>query len=220
MAGPANRLTEHANRLTDRMEAQTASLKRPYAELRQQVHHFAEGTWGSPTAVVQLGEVKPGFTVPGRRDDGTVKGKRLIRRFFWNIIRGVINAVLNVFTLVNGGATTNAFTRTGTVTGPANGQVLGLVDAARRARSAWLVYTESYVAVIDSGSEFKNPNPPPLEVLWFAEKPNVPAVNYLDQRAVWPDGSEFRYDVSAEQAGVLRQEHKDWLWRNRQQRGN
>ncbi|ALG13248.1 hypothetical protein [Kibdelosporangium phytohabitans] len=89
---------------------------------------------------MHLGKAEPEYTVPGRRADGTVKGKKLIRRFFWSIIRGVMNAVMSVFSLMNGGGPANAFPLSGTVTSPANGQVLGLADAARRARSAWFVY--------------------------------------------------------------------------------
>jgi hypothetical protein len=47
--------------------------------------------WHELVAVVYLKNVKPRYEVSGRRKDGTIKGKRLIRRFFWNVFRGVVN---------------------------------------------------------------------------------------------------------------------------------
>ena len=57
-----------------------------------------------PTAgdQIRLGDTDLGFDVPGRRLDGTVKGKRLVRRFFWNVFRGIGGAFVYVFALLNG----------------------------------------------------------------------------------------------------------------------
>ncbi|ALG13247.1 hypothetical protein AOZ06_46025 [Kibdelosporangium phytohabitans] len=71
--------------------------------------------------------------------------------------------------------------------------------------------------MVDSGSEYKDPDPPPLQVLWFAERPDVPEVTYRERRAVWPDGSEFCFEVSPEEAQVVSQRRKAWLWRNRRE---
>lgn len=203
------RMAASVDRLTRRVDAYTASLKRPHAEIRQQVRDFATSQWGEPAGVVHLGEVAPAYEVPGRRNDGTVKGKGLIRRFFWNVLRGVWGAVVNIFMLFNGGGMGNAFRRDGVVRGPANAQALGLVDAARPAQSAWLVYNESYAAVIDSGPDIKESDPPPLKTLWYAEKPDIPTVVRRAHSTTWPDGSEFEYHPSPEEAQVLAQERKD-----------
>src|SRR5689334_16601818 len=80
-----------------------AAKQNPVPDHRERVRALAERQWGAPVVVLHLGDVKPTYEVPGRRKDGTVKGKRLIRRFFWNILRGVINAVVNVFLLFAGG---------------------------------------------------------------------------------------------------------------------
>ncbi|ALG15571.1 hypothetical protein AOZ06_46020 [Kibdelosporangium phytohabitans] len=178
--------------------------------MRQQVRAFAAGNWGEPAGMVHLGEVAPSYRVPGRRDDGTVKGKKLIRRFFWNITRGVFGVIANIFALANGGGAGNVFSRSGTVSGAEGSQAVRFVDAARPAKSAWLVYAASYVAVIDSGSDVRDPkNIPPLIVLWHAGQPHIPRV--MRGVATWADGSEFRYVPTPEEAQRAAQERRDRL---------
>jgi hypothetical protein len=72
--------------------------------------------------VVFLEEVKPDVEVPGRRKDCTVKGKRLVRRFFWNILRGTVGGLFTAFLLIQGGSLVNVFERSGKLTGPENAQ--------------------------------------------------------------------------------------------------
>jgi hypothetical protein len=208
--GADRRMADSVDRVTRRVDRYTAGLKRPHAELRQKVHDLAAQQWGPPDGIVHLGEVEPAYAVPGRRKDGTVKGKRLIRRFFWNVLRGVSSAVMNVFMLVSGGGVGNVLHRDGVVRGPANAQALGLVDAARPAKSAWLVYAKSYVAVVDSGSDFSDP-PTPLQVLWHTAAPDVPKIVRTKQLVTWPDGSEFQYRASAGEAAFLTQERRSRL---------
>jgi hypothetical protein len=163
----------------------------PLPELRQRVLALAQHQWGSPVEVVHLGDdVKPAFEVPGRRADGTVKGKRLVRRFFWNILRGVVIAVVNVVALFNGGGAGNVFAGRGRVTGPADAQAIPFVAAARSARRAWLVHSATHVGVIDSGG-IANDTPPVF--VWQARTPDAPEVNPRRSRLTWPDGSVFEY---------------------------
>jgi hypothetical protein len=166
-------------------------------ELRKRVTALAESQWGAPVIALHLGDVKPLFEIPGRRKDGTVKGRRLIRRFFWNILRGVINGVANIVLLFAGGMG-NVFGRTGRVTGPADAQALGLVDAARPAKDAWLAYTvnpsgdsrQSYtparLAVVDAGQD------QPV----FVWQGAPPLVSPRRRRLTWPDHSVFEHNAS------------------------
>ncbi|ONI85261.1 hypothetical protein ALI144C_13185 [Actinosynnema sp. ALI-1.44] len=198
------------DRMSQRVDAYTAGLKRPHDEIRQQVRAFAAAQWGEPAGMVHLGEVGPSYTVPGRRDDGTVKGKKLIRRFLWNIVRGVFGAIMHIFALFNGGGAGNVFSRSGTVTGAEGSQAVRFVDAARPATSVWLVYSASYVAALDSGSDVRDPkNIPPVVVLWHAGQPYIPRVHR--GVATWADGSEFHYVPSPEEAKVAAQQRKDRL---------
>jgi hypothetical protein len=177
----------------------------PNPEFRQRVRALAESQWGEPVVVLYLDDVKPEFDVPGRRKDGTVKGKRLVRRFFWNIFRGTIGGLVNAVLLFGGGGA-GLFRRSGRVTGPANAQALGLVDAARPANSPWLVYSPSHVAVIDTGHTFADPkDSPPPTVLWHAAKPHAPVVHPRNQRLTWPDRSVYQFHVSGEEAIYLEQ---------------
>jgi hypothetical protein len=175
----------------------------PKPEFRRRVRELAESQWREPVTVIYLYEVKPRFDVPGRRKDGTVKGARLIRRFFWNLLRGTVGGIASAFLSIAGGGLANVFERNGRVTGPENAQVLGMVDAARKASGAWLVYTPSRVGVIDSGATFVDPaDAEPPVFLWQGAGPRVDAKR---RRITWPDGSEYQYDVSSEEADYLRQ---------------
>lgn len=180
-------------------------MTQPHPEFRQRVRALAESQWCEPVVVVHLGEVKPDFDVPGRRKDGTVIGKRLVRRFFWNLFRGTVGSLINIVLSVAGGGVGNIFERSGKVTGPENAQALGLVDAARPADNAWLVYSPSHVAVIDSGRTFVDPkDSPPPTILWHVTTPDAPRVSPR-KRIVWPDGSTYEYVLTYDEAKLLKQ---------------
>ncbi|MGH3858930.1 hypothetical protein [Actinokineospora sp.] len=180
-------------------------MTQPDPEFRLRVRALAESQWREPVVVIHLGEVKPDFDVPGRRKDGTVIGKRLVRRFFWNLFRGTVGSLVNVVLSVAGGGVGNVFERSGKVTGPENAQALGLVDAARPADSAWLVFSQSQVAMIDSGRTFVDPkDSPPPTILWHATTPDAPRVTPR-KRIVWPDGSAYEYVLSYDEAKLLKQ---------------
>src|SRR5262245_3963219 len=109
----------------------------PNPEFRRRVHALAEQLWHEPAVVVHLADVRPAFAVPGRRADGTRIGKRRVRRFFWNLLRGTVGGLVSVVMSVAGGGRASIFERPGRVSGPAGAQALGLVDAARAATTAW-----------------------------------------------------------------------------------
>ncbi|WP_086829727.1 hypothetical protein [Allokutzneria sp. NRRL B-24872] len=179
----------------------------PKPEFRQSARELAEDSWREPVTVVFLDDVKPGFDVPGRRKDGTLKGRKLIRRFFWNIVRGTVGGVVNAFLVMGSGEWGSVFGRDGSVTGPENAQALGLVDAARSARSPWLVVSASHVAVIDTGLSFADPtSAAPPTVLWHEAAPHAPKVILPRQRIRWRDGSEFHFHLSPEEAALLRRQ--------------
>jgi hypothetical protein len=54
----------------------------PNPGFRRRVRELVESQWHESVVVVFLEEGKPDVEVPGRRKDGTLKGKRLVRRFF------------------------------------------------------------------------------------------------------------------------------------------
>jgi hypothetical protein len=79
----------------------------PNPEFRRRVRELVESQWHESVVVVFLEGVKPDVEVPGRRKDGTVKGKRLVRRFFWNILRGTVGGLFTAFLLIQGGSLVN-----------------------------------------------------------------------------------------------------------------
>lgn len=180
-------------------------MKHLKAAFRQAIRELAESQWREPVVVICLDDVRPEFDVPGRRKDGTVKGKRLVRRFFWNIFRGTIGGLISVVLSIGSGTAAHVFSRFGWVTGPENAMALGLVDAARPAKTPWLVYSASHVAVVDSGFSFADPADSPPTFRWQAAGPNAPTVSPRERRVSWPDGSVFRYDLSDEEADLLKQ---------------
>jgi hypothetical protein len=164
----------------------------------QRVRALAELQWREPVTVVYLGEVKPEFDVPGRRKDGTVLGTHQVRRFFWNAIRGTVGGVVSVALSLGSGTAGHVFGRDGRVIGGENAQALGLVDAAKSADGAWLVYSPSHVGVIDTGPTFYDPaDRPPPEFLWQAAYPDAPKVFPRKHHLLWSDGSELHYIVAA-----------------------
>jgi hypothetical protein len=198
------RAAERVDRMRQRLDAWTARQS-PLPEFREQVRALAETRWGEPVVVLYLGHgVRPGYEVPGRREDGTVEGERLAGRFFWNVLRGVVNAVANLFTLLTAGGTHNVFQHEGGLTGPANSQALGLVDAVRSATNAWVVYSKApegdawpgysptQFGVITSAWSNPEDSPPPT-FLWQARRPDTPLISPRRHRLTWPDGSVFTY---------------------------
>lgn len=153
--------------------------------------------WNEPVIVLRLGSVSDvGFDVPGRRQDGTVAGKRLVSRFFWNIARGVAAVAVNIFTLLNAGGAGNPLKRQILVTGPANAMALDLLDSIRRAQGPWLVCSPSSLAVVDTGSTYIDPHDaPPPRILWQAREPQRPRIDFRKRTITWPDDSVFRFPL-------------------------
>jgi len=164
---------------------------------RETVERLMRDQWHEPIIVLRLDEnVDVGFDVPGRRLDGTVKGKRLVRRFFWNILRGVGGAAVVVFTLFNAGGAGNPFKRDIRVTGPANALALGLLDKIRRASGPWLVCSPSRLAVVDTGATYLDPaDAPPPRILWQADQAERPEIDFRTRVITWPDGSTFTFPL-------------------------
>jgi hypothetical protein len=170
-------------------------LVRP--EFRQRVRELAESQWREPVTVLLLDDDSPGYDVPGRRADGTVKGKRLVRRFFWNILRGVFFVGFNIFTIVSAFSVGNPFNKKARVTGPANAMALELLDAARPASAAWLVYAPSHLAVVATGPTYLDPaDAAPPRFLWQARPDQFPEINLRKQSITWPDGSTYVFQLS------------------------
>jgi hypothetical protein len=167
---------------------------------RERVEALMRDQWREPVIVLRLGDLDVGFDVPGRRQDGTVEGKRLVRRFFWNVLRGVGGAVMYVLYLVNGGGgggkAGHPFQREIRVTGPADALALGLLDELRSVKGPWLVCSPSAVAVVDTGSTYVDPaDAPPPRIAWQARGPEAPKVGFRKRTLTWPDGSSFRFPL-------------------------
>jgi hypothetical protein len=164
---------------------------------RESVEQLVRSQWREPVIVLRLDEnFDLGFEVPLRRLDGTVKGKRLVRRFFWNIARGVGGVAINIFMLLNAGGVGNPFKREIRVTGPANAMALDLLDKLRPAKGPWLVCSPSRLALVDTGSTYMDPaDAPPPQILWQAHKPKGPEINLRTHTITWPDGSKFKFPL-------------------------
>lgn len=178
---------------------------------RENVEQLMGDRWREPVIVLRLDEsVDLGFDVPGRRLDGTVKGKRLARRFFWNIGRGVFGVATNVVSLFHGGGAGNPFKPDIRVTGPANAMALDLLDKIRQASGPWLVCSPSRLAVVDTGSTYLDPaSVPPPQVLWQAREPRCPEISFRTRTITWPDGSTFEFPLRGRtEAEHLRKYHE------------
>ncbi|WP_328610884.1 hypothetical protein OG943_17725 [Amycolatopsis sp. NBC_00345] len=168
---------------------------------RERVETLMRDQWREPVIVVRVREDGLGFDVPGRRLDGTVKGKRLVRRFFWNILRGLGGGVAYVFYFANGagsggGKLGSPFQRAISVTGPADAMALGLLDRLRPADGPWLAFSPSHVALVDTGSTQRDPaDAPPPEIVWQACTPQALEVNLRRRKLTWPDGSSFTFPL-------------------------
>ncbi|WP_410643850.1 hypothetical protein [Amycolatopsis sp. lyj-346] len=163
---------------------------------RERVEALMRERWHEPVIVLRLGDTDVGFAVPGRRPDGTVEGKRLVRRFFWNILRGIGTAVFSVFALVNGGAPGRPSQRDIGVSGPENAMVLDLADRLGSVKGPWLVCSPSCLAVVDTGRTFTDPaDAPPPRIVWEARKPQAPELSFRKSTLTWPDGSTFRFPL-------------------------
>lgn len=150
-----------------------------------------------PFVALRLSDNGLRFDVPGRRLDGTVKGKGLVLRFFWNILRGIGKAAVFVFALLNwsgsgGGKAEQEFH----VKGPANAMALDLADRLRPAKGPWLVYSPSSLTVVDTGSTFADPAAAPApQIVWQARQPQAPRVDPGRRTITWPDGSSFTFTL-------------------------
>ncbi len=164
---------------------------------RERVEELVAALWREPAVVVRLDErLGLGFAVSGRRLDGTVKGKNLVGRFFWNIGRCVAGVVINLFSLFGGGGVGNPFKREIRVTGPADAMALELVDKLRPATGPWLACSPSHLAVVDTGATYLDPaDAPEPRILWHAQHSGRPRLNFRTSTITWPDGSTFRFPL-------------------------
>jgi hypothetical protein len=168
---------------------------------RERVEALMREQWREPVIVVRVREDGLGFEVPGRRLDGTVKGKRLVRRFFWNILRGLGAGAAYVLYFIygagsGGGKLGSPLSRQINVTGPADAMALGLLDRLRPADGPWLVFSPSHIALVDTGSTQREPSDaPPPEIVWQAGTPQALEVNLRRRRLTWPDGSIFTFPL-------------------------
>jgi hypothetical protein len=191
----------------ERLDAKSEQLMvRP--GFRERVEELMRGEWHEPVIVLRLGDNKLAFDVPGRRLDGTVKGKKLVRRFFWNILRGIGAAVAYVLFLAHNSAGGGGKSeREIHVQGSANAMALDLVDKLRSAKGPWLACSPSGIAVVDTGSTSVDPaDAPPPQIIWQARKPQAPEISFRTRTITWPDGSSFQFPLH----GRTEQKH---LWK-------
>lgn len=174
----------------------------PNPEFRRQVTELAGSQWGERVFVVHLGDMDPLFQVDGLRGDGTGQGHKLVRRFLRNL---VVVPVFTIMSLLGGSAVGRDDLRSGSVTGPPDGQALGFAHVGKKADTAWLVWSESHVALIDSGISFYEPGRVPPKIIWQAEGQDAPTVEPLRKRVIWSDGSIFRFELPEEEKKLLRQ---------------
>ncbi len=175
-------------------------LSLPIPEFRKKARDLAEGLWREPATPVFLEEVKPAFQVPGRRKDGTIEGQNQARHAVWSAVRGTVGGLASVILSMGSGQAGSAFGRDGLVQGPPNALALRMVDAARPADGAWLVYSQHHVAIIDTGSIIYDPKDCQPAILWHAQYPHAPRVTPTKSLLTWQDGSSFQYVPSMKDA--------------------
>jgi hypothetical protein len=168
-------------------------------EFRESVEELMREQWHEPVIVLRLGDDGLGFDIPGRRLDGTVKGKKLVRRFFWNILRalgGVVAFVLSIANGVDVRAIGYLFHRQIRVTGPADAMALDLLDKLQPLEGPWLVCSPSRVAVVETGSTSSDPaDAPPPQIVWQAREPEAPVISLRKRTLTWADGSSFEFPL-------------------------
>jgi hypothetical protein len=163
---------------------------------RERVEALLRDRWQEPVIVLRLGDTDVGFDVPGRRRDGSVEGKQLVRQFFVNTARGIGSVVFSVFSLANGGAPGWLSGRVVRVSGPENAMVLDLADRLRGLSGPWLACSPSCVAVVETGPTYVDPaGAPPPEIVWEARKPQAPELSLRKRMLTWPDGSRFEFPL-------------------------
>ncbi|WP_211305382.1 hypothetical protein [Crossiella equi] len=145
--------------------------------MRERVRALAAARVRAPVGVVYVARVRPEYRVRGRRSDGTVVGRRLVRRLLWNLVRSVW--VLVQLVLDGDG---DVDLRRGTVTAPPSSPAVLVGDLARRARRVWVAWGGGQVVVADALGV----------VLWAG-----PAQFAHRQVAViWPDGGRVVFAPS------------------------
>ncbi|WP_233345927.1 hypothetical protein [Saccharomonospora iraqiensis] len=172
--------------------------------VRRRVEELMGARWGEPVLVLRLdGNAKLAFDVPGRRTDGTVRGKKLVRRFFVTIAHGIGLAVAAFLALSsgnglgNGGRKNASATKPVHVQGPADARALDMVDTFRRAEGAWLVCSPSHLALVDTGSPLRDPaDAPEPEIVWEGRRPHLPEIRLRTRSLLWSDGSRFTFPLA------------------------
>ncbi|MGH3517472.1 MAG: hypothetical protein ACRDQ7_08680 [Haloechinothrix sp.] len=158
----------------------------------REVRRLAYRLWQHEfTGALWLVAFRPRYEVPGRRRNGSVKGKRPIRWLLGRImlpVRSVIASVISVF--FDGDIATTR--RTSTVRGEQNCQALAFADANKSEQeslvpdSLWLLHSRDCAILC----KLKTPETSPtIEVLWSADGASKPEIDTNRRVISWSDGS-------------------------------
>ncbi|WP_188316755.1 hypothetical protein [Solihabitans fulvus] len=153
--------------------------------------------WERPVELVYLGSMRPFVKVPGRREDGTIKGQHRFRQCCHKVWRGTLRvaalvgsvglialAVWSGPSTIGPGWWPRARNRHTLLTGPAGCAAVQFLDAARTAnKHLWLAWTSETVELVQASSKL------PLRVRWFATAPDWPMVDFERGVMWWTDGS-------------------------------
>lgn len=124
------------------------------AGARESVRKMATDRWQAPVRLLYLRKVRTEYHVPGRREDGTVEGTHMIRRFFRNLARVPLMLLFAALQGDGRGADTAfaTFFRRGDVRADsADCAALKFADAANAAkRNLWLAWSDDHVALIQA----------------------------------------------------------------------
>lgn len=163
--------------------------KAAYQATAERVTAMAEQAWQQPVSYRYFARVRPRYKIPGRRADGTVQGRQLLRRMFHNLIRGFGKTTAFVIdVLLDGGGGVDSRTRKATVNGGADALALTFADALRPNKSdVWIVGSPEHLAVFQAG---KNS---PVVTLWHATTPHRPVNRESFMALRWPDGSSITF---------------------------
>ena len=155
-----------------------------------QVTAMTAQAWQEDVTFKYASRTRLEYEVPGRRSDGTIKGKRLIRRFGYNLIRfvGAIFAFVGVVIIDSfiGSNGVDSFARSwrGKVVGQPNAAALPFADAASTTRRhVWIVGSASHLALVYAHGT-QQPR-----ILWHASGAQRPSTRKNYSKITWSDGS-------------------------------
>jgi hypothetical protein len=156
------------------------------------VRRLAFQTWGHQyQSFLWLETFRPRYEVPGRRRNGSIKGKARIKWVLGRMALPIWAFVISIVSVFADGEIASV-RRKDRVKGEPGCQALGFADSNQPDQQSvapdalWLLYSTERAILCKLRSQKTNPH---LEVLWRAEGPGKPHIDGYKRTITWPDGS-------------------------------